>query len=751
MYLKSLEIFGFKSFAKKADISFNTPITAIVGPNGSGKSNVAEAFRFVLGEQSMKSMRGRKTEDLIFNGGDSSARANRASVKLIFDNSKRLLNIDFDEVIIERVIHRDSLSEYLINGTQVRLKDIIELLAGAHIGASGHHMISQGEADRILNANSRERREMIEDALGLKIYQYKREESQRKLEKTRENMDKVESLRKEIAPHLKFLKKQVEKVERTIALREELKNIYKEYLRRESIYLETSEKAIDEESAGPKKDLERLEKELTEAKKVLDEAKNENTKVAELISLEQRLKSAREARDEAMHMIGRIEGELGTLEKIFTREKSAASAEVVSVEFSKVKSLVTRIEELCSELGSISDLGAVKSVAIKIRDSVKSFMEANKNAKAENRAADLEKEIKILREKHVVADDDSKEKESDLKKLSCEYDILQKEIEKEKDTSRDAEKALFRIVAEQNELRGRLSVLRVREDKLKLEKEDFKREIEEGVVLIGRDVYLYESDATEYQDEERHTQEERRKQLEKIKVRLEDSGGTSPDEVMKEFRETSERDEFLAREIIDLEKSAESLTTLITELATKLETLFTDGIHKINKQFGEFFALMFGGGDASLTVVEEKKRRRVSIEELSELGIDTSDDDEEENEIELGVDIKVNLPRKKIRSLEMLSGGERALTSIALLFAMSQVNPPPFIILDETDAALDEANSRKYGDMVENLARVSQLIVITHNRETMSRAGILYGVTMGKEGYSKLLSIAFNEAVVVAK
>jgi len=751
MYLKSLEIFGFKSFAKKADISFNTPITAIVGPNGSGKSNVAEAFRFVLGEQSMKSMRGRKTEDLIFNGGDSSARANRASVKLLFDNSKRLLNIDFDEVTIERVIHRDSLSEYLINGTQVRLKDVIELLAGAHIGASGHHMISQGEADRILNANSRERREMIEDALGLKIYQYKREESERKLEKTRENMDKVESLRKEIAPHLKFLKKQVEKVERTIALHEELKNIYKEYLKRESIYLATSEKTIDEESAGPKKDLERLEKELTEAKRVLDEAKNENTKVAELISLEQRLKSAREARDEAMHTIGRIEGELGTLEKIFVREKSAASAEVVSVEFSKVKSLVERIEELCSELGSISDLGNVKSVAIKIRDSVKVFMEANKNAKAENRAADLEKEIKTLREKHVVADSDSREKESDLKKLSHEYDILQKEIEKEKDTSRDAEKALFRIVAEQNELRGRLSVLRVREDKLRLEKEDFKREIEEGAVLIGRDVYLYESDATEYQHEERHTQEERRKQLEKIKVRLEDSGGTSPDEVMKEFRETSERDEFLAREIVDLEKSAESLTTLISELATKLETLFTDGIHKINKQFGEFFALMFGGGDASLTVVEEKKRKRVSVEELSELGIDTSDDDEEEDETELGVDIKVNLPRKKIRSLEMLSGGERALTSIALLFAMSQVNPPPFIILDETDAALDEANSKKYGDMVENLARVSQLIVITHNRETMSRAGILYGVTMGKEGYSKLLSIAFNEAVVVAK
>src|SRR3954471_11223681 len=124
MYLKSLEISGFKSFAKKATLSFTTPISAIVGPNGSGKSNVAEAFRFVLGEQSIKSMRGKRTEDLIFNGGESSPRANRAGVKLVFDNTKRLLNIDFDEVAIERVIHRDSLSEYFINGSSVRLRDI---------------------------------------------------------------------------------------------------------------------------------------------------------------------------------------------------------------------------------------------------------------------------------------------------------------------------------------------------------------------------------------------------------------------------------------------------------------------------------------------------------------------------------------------------------------------------------------------------------------------------------------------------
>ncbi|MDE1875071.1 MAG: AAA family ATPase [Patescibacteria group bacterium] len=750
MYLKSLELSGFKSFAKKSNLEFNDRVTAIVGPNGSGKSNVAEAFRFVLGEQSIKSMRGKRTEDLIFNGAESAPRANRASVKLTFDNSQKLLNIDFDEVAIERVIHRDSLSEYFINGSQVRLRDIVELLAGAHIGASGHHIISQGEADRILNANTRERREMIEDALGLKIFQYKREESERKLEKTRENMEQVESLRKEIAPHLKFLKKQVERVEKTIALREELRDVYREYLKREKEYLETTERQIAEESTGPKRDLERLERELVAAKKVLEESKHKDAKSDELVSLEARLKTSRHERDEAARTIGRVEGETASLEKMLARERATADAEVVTVEYGKVKSLIDRVSGMLGDLANVPQ----------IRELFKTFLAENKHTKSENRADDMEAELKTLHSRRKDAEEELQAKEKELSALSAQYAALQKEIEQSKDSSRDAEKAMFRIVAEENEIRGRLSMIQVREDKLKLERQDFEREIEEGGALIGRDVFLYESMAAEeyaaLPAEERHAQEERRKRLERIKVRLEDQGGVSPDEVMKEFKETSERDEFLARELVDLERSAEALTNLIKELEDKLDTMFSQGIEKINKQFDEFFALMFGGGRASLSVVKEKRRKRGpsadEIAEMKEAGIDVgAGEEDEEQETKLGVDIHVDLPRKKIKSLEMLSGGERALTSIALLFAISQVNPPPFIILDETDAALDEANSRKYGDMVENLAKNSQLIVITHNRETMSRAGVLYGVTMGREGFSRLLSIAFNDALAVAK
>ena len=131
--LKSLEISGFKSFAKKTELHFKSKVTAIVGPNGSGKSNVAEAFRFVLGEQSMKSMRGKRGEDLIWNGSTETARSNRAKVKLVFDNSKNIFNLDFEEVIIERIVNRDGGNEYYLNSSLVRLKDIIELLGSEQI------------------------------------------------------------------------------------------------------------------------------------------------------------------------------------------------------------------------------------------------------------------------------------------------------------------------------------------------------------------------------------------------------------------------------------------------------------------------------------------------------------------------------------------------------------------------------------------------------------------------------------------
>jgi chromosome segregation protein len=224
MYLKSLEINGFKSFAQKTTLNFKSKISSIVGPNGSGKSNVAESFRFVLGEQSMKNMRGKKGEDLIFSGKNS--RLNRGAVKVIFDNRDRSLKIDYDEVVIERIVYRDGNNEYLINGSRVRAKDVLELLTGANIGSSGHHIISQGEADKILSISPKERKSVIEEALGLKAYVIKKQESERKLLKTEENLKEVKTRERVNAPRIKFLEREVAKIKKSKELREELERLY---------------------------------------------------------------------------------------------------------------------------------------------------------------------------------------------------------------------------------------------------------------------------------------------------------------------------------------------------------------------------------------------------------------------------------------------------------------------------------------------------------------------------------------------
>ena len=202
------------------------------------------------------------------------------------------------------------------------------------------------------------------------------------------------------------------------------------------------------------------------------------------------------------------------------------------------------------------------------------------------------------------------------------------------------------------------------------------------------------------------------------------------------------------KEMEDLEKSIESLKKLITDLKEKIEVEFKVGVQKINVEFQEFFSLMFGGGHASLSIIEIKKRK---MSEVNEEGEEVEIEDDEDTAPEKGIEINVSLPHKKVKEINAFSGGERSLTSIALLFAMSQVNPPPFLVLDETDAALDESNSRKYGDMLEKLSKHSQLVVVTHNRETMSRAGVLYGITIGSDEASKLLSVKFEEATQIAK
>ncbi len=725
---------------------------------------------------------------MIWNGGGDahgggSGRANRASVRLTFDNSQKLFTgIDFDEVTIERVVHRDNSNEYFLNGTLVRLKDIIELLATAHIGATGHHIISQGEADRILSASIRERREMIEDALGLKIYQWKKLESIRKLEKTEENMERVASLRREIAPHLKFLKKQVEKVEKAEEMRRELVTLYREYFTHENYYLKSERDRLDKEIAGPKKELAESDRALEHAKKILTDSKSADKKSDEVIAIEEKLATTRTEKDNIGRELGRLEGEISANRRAIEKEESRMRNE-------ESKTVYLRdVEKVVQTVESFKSIDDAKKLFVEIVSALRSFISSHRINTDSAFVGETEKEIHKLSKERESLESKLATLSASESRLVREYNEVKLAIERDKDNNRDAEKDVFRIIARQNEVRHVVNNLTTAINSLTHEEEAFKRELGEAGVVAGREATQFmtviPANANQQiraswpgiqnhklDDNYRNDQDSRRRQIEKIKIRLEDSGASGGAEVMKEYHETEERDIFLARELEDLERAKKELLSLITDLDVRIDYEFKSGILKINTEFQKFFALMFGGGKAELTVVREVKRHKKSeLGELSDMlndvegdkvkGDDGSQDFAENSSYNPnpsdshgpeGLEVSVSLPRKKIRGLMMLSGGERALTSIALLFAVSQVNPPPFIILDETDAALDEANSRKYGDMIESLSQHSQLILITHNRETMSRAGVLYGVTMGSDGASKLLSIQFEEAVKVAK
>lgn len=744
--LKSLTLNGFKSFAKKSELEFGSSVTAIVGPNGSGKSNVVEAFRFVLGEQSIKSMRGKSGSDLIFKGSKSISKLNRAKVSVVFDNKNRTfildndqaktLNLDFEEIEISREVYTDGTNKYSINGSDVRLKDIHELLASVHIGSSGHHIISQGQADRLLSANAKDRRLMIEDALGLKVYQIKMKDAERKLEKTQQNIKEVESLRREIAPHIRYLKKQVEKIKQAEELRISLAGTYKEYLAKQDYFLNKEYDLLVKDQTRLSDAIQDLDTRLG-AFSGLDSAPKDLERLSKIQENESSIQKLSELKNELTRNMGRIEAMLEMSKQAPSSQQSSSNR--LEVPRDELEALLRDLTVCIDQSLKSQDFDLVKTSLSKLQDKIVAFNSKITRAPAKQSSefdtASLHQELEDLKlQTNKVSEE--------IQQKSEQINSLKQEIEQGRMVFFESQKERFEIEKERTGLASEQNLIKERMSRARDQRQALEDEIREGIVLVGKEILQYGEVAFNKDVFDRSQLEELRRTIERTKIKLEEAGASGGEDALKEYEEVTSRDEFLMNELTDLEEGMKSLTTLIKDLKDRLDAEFKNGVKKINDQFQEFFALMFGGGTASLTIVAQQTRKRSQ---------DESTEDEEPEAVEEGVDIQVSLPQKKVRELTMLSGGERSLTSIALLFAMTQVNPPPFLVLDETDAALDEANSRRYGDMIEKLGQYSQLIVVTHNRETMSRAQTLYGITIGSDGASKLLSIKFGEAEEYAK
>ena len=649
MLLKRLELSGFKSFAKTTVLQFPSAVTAVVGPNGSGKSNVAEALRWVLGEQSMKSLRGKKGEDLIFNGSQTAAKMGRASVSLVFDNKSKILPIDFDELIITRLVHRSGENEYLINDSPVRLKDIAEILGGVGLGASSHHIISQGEADRFLNASPKDRKEMIEEALGLKIYRIKKADAEKRLEKTAENIKQVESLRREIQHQLKFLKKEAEKIEEAQKFKTELKNIYTQFIPQERDYLKKESEKISAEKNKISQEIKTAEK--TRAVFGGDSpADNERKTVKEIeVSLakkESELVELRASRNSTERELGKLEGIIEYRQSL-SAKSSEMEENLTPVPRQEVLAIMKAVQESAVFGATNSDIAEARKIFEKIAFSAKEFVakisrESTGSTIEGNGISDLKQKQNEIQA--MISAVEKKEKE-----ITESISRLKLEIEENKRKIAEIEKEKYQADAISRELKGHLARLSLEEDKMRLRTDELKREETEAGALLGRQfldsldsiprIVLGIDGGLSYQDREKFL-----RQAERLKIRLEDCGAIGGG-VLDEYNQAKQRDEGYEKELNDLAAAEKSLREIMAELADKIETDFFGGVEKINEEFRKFFVSVFGEGKAELILAKIAKRK--NKEEDEEFLAEENGEAEEDKEEETGVEISVSHPKKE--------------------------------------------------------------------------------------------------------
>lgn len=749
MYLEKLEVQGFKSFVNKTTLEFPQPrgqgsaekrgLAAIVGPNGSGKSNLVDAIRWVTGEQSMKALRGKKSEDIIFSGTDKRARVGLAEVSLYLNNEDRQAQIDYSHIVITRRLYRSGESEYLLNRNPVRLHDINLLLAQASFGQKTYSIIGQGMVDAILAATPSERKEFFDEAAGIRHLQLKKEEALRKMTQVRENLRQGEALLGEIEPRLRSLVRQVKRLER----REEVAASLRE----------TQEKYYGAAMSA-------LHREINDAEQILA------TRLKERETSEAGLK--------------KLEEQFATMEK---RAPSGERFEALTKEHRRLWEAKGQVREkllaLKTELASSSSKpggesqnnevprGRLLPLLIDLETARQSFADLVSQAELDKGA--LHKAIERLSEhlqtlRRVVAGEEEGGKEAVLrstlektlqqlaqeeKTVGTELQAVEKQMREFQAAEDEKNKEFFALQREVQGAQQHVTTLYSSENdqRVVVARLTANRESLEGIVreelgesLSGENVPVAMSSAE--RDSLKQTMDSLKQQLSQI--------GTIDPETAAEYITTKERHDFLQQQTVDLIQSMKDLDKIVADLDITISRQFSESFHRIGEHFEHFFKILFGGGVAKLIKTSEP----ILSATAASIG-DDEDDDEDEQEKKpaanvperIGIEIQATPPGKRLKSINMLSGGERALTSLALVCAIIANNPAPFVILDEVEAALDEANSARLAEILDQLTHRTQFIVITHNRTTMHQANILYGVTMGEDGSSRVLSLKLEDII----
>jgi len=897
LFLKRLDIFGFKSFADRTQIEFAGGITALLGPNGCGKSNVVDAVKWVLGEQAAKTLRAEKMEDVIFNGTESRKPLNVAEVTLTIANDEGLLPLDRPEIEIQRRLYRSGESEYHINGSPARLKEVRELFWDTGVGKAAYSVMEQGKIDQVLSSKPEERRYLFEEAAGITRYKVRTAEAERKLEKTEENMRQVEGIMGEVKRSYDSLKHQSEKTLKYRTLRDEIfqleldiqllrlkqfryeRNSKDEELHKKRNQRDTLKAEIDGLSKSLEENLDAvnfLEEKLIEYQKNiygLSVEKSAREKEARLLSEQSaqhrvkisqneereraaasrieelnrdaavqdedvrkllsqtadieanitsfeesiRLASSRITENDAL--VREKEGEIRTLDAERTKlekdleaitdhivaaldaglwEAGYSSQERRSTEAALTETL-NRLRELLGSPGSaggemlqlanqalelfenyrkttpafIDDFVAPQGIITRkreidsgIRDRAEGVLQCREqitalrrdneelSGKIDTYRATLE-ELRVNRARMNAQAKAAEEQARLLRRELVGQESLQRHIQSEIETDRKRlEELTERIAGAELEIAGiekRGTEYAAEQKKLENDiskkngetagkQESLKKrsanlgKVQEDLEKTHLDLVQMDTEIKNIQDnfKETHSRDlqefeeriftiatppaELKEKLSGAKIRLRELGSVNL-MAPEEFAETKERYDFLSGQMEDLAKARTDLEKMTAEIRHESSELFLATYNRIKKNFHNMFRRLFGGGRAELRLMDSN------------------------HVLESGIEIYAQPPGKKLENITLLSGGEKSMTAVALLFATYMVKPSPFCLLDEIDAALDESNVARFVLLLREFGSASQFIVITHNKKTVTGAQTLLGITMEESGITKLISV----------
>jgi chromosome segregation protein len=819
MRLNSIKLSGFKSFVDPTSVTFPSSMSCIVGPNGCGKSNVIDAVRWVLGESSAKNLRSDSMTDVVFNGSSSRKPVSKASVELFFDNKEGRIGGEFSsysEISVRRSLELDGQSNYYLNGTSCRKKDITDVFLGTGLGPRSYAIIEQGMISQLVSAKPEEMRGYIEEVAGISRYLERKKETESRIKRTKENLSRLEDLREEISRLLFKLQRQAKAAEKYHELRrdetkaqlmllgskwrdvssllvakekevkdQELKveeiNSQKNTsdseiikLRAKQIELQTALDKVQQEFYSFGADISRTEQEISLKKDRVNEiaekistnkiqidtrrreieklSENKSSAQLEISAIENELKSLKENTDgpdtaeaekieglwlifitETKEILNNIVNSIGSIKSKLSNNDS------VNDDLRKIESLQNDLKKLETEPNKLTKLTqdflinaseGAKQQRINLIEKTDKYAELQaKLASMNSEDSHISTKLQDLTQENRNLVEESKELTQPINEIQEKLDQLLSDRLKVEENLLESRKAIEECNAsihkiEREKIEKEQAAITLREllENLRLERQASKIEqnnIEKQVEELEGDLSKIKNELVDDKSVESYSAD-----LEAIELKISRLGAINL-AAMEEYDQESKRKELLDEQHNELMQALETLERAITKIDKETRTTFKDTFDKLNQSLSQSFPKLFGGGHAELVM----------------LGDDL---------LTCGIGISARPPGKKNASVSQLSGGEKALTAIATVFAFFELNPAPFCLLDEVDAPLDDLNTMRFIDLVDEMSQRVQFVYITHNKISMEKSKHLMGVTMQEPGVSRMVAVDVDQAVEMA-